>query len=716
MRIVRNKSRSGFTLIELLVVIGILAVLMAIGIPSVAGIIDRANISADDTNSNEMTNAVERFVSEYELYRQDLSSNKVDFNNLDSAQSRVYNSIGARTLNDIKLLESNLTLNEMRIDIDTKYPMNWKTVRAVIGNYIKTSSLTFAPKQSDMHYYYSPDCGMVVWGEESDKYIVKDSNLILQLNEKIISGKDAKGKELSLSTKWINITIEGEGESGKATNYTIDEINNSEYLFAIGKTKPEYVVAEFDETFTVVTITKNGENSDGLMKDFKLKSSISTEGKTPEEIENEWLSKSSPMTQKTTMKKAIVMDGVISFGVAAFSECKNMIDIEIPESLSILSTACFYNCSKLGRVEFTGNVMEIPRGCFSNCTSLSSAIFQENVKIIDREAFYKCTSLSYFDVPDKCEFIGKYAFYNCSFSTIELPEGLLTIDTEGFRDCRNLKNIKIPSTTSSIGEGVFRNNNSLTKIEVANGNSDYVAVDGVLYNSSKTLLLAYPAANNRTTYETLSSTIRIGMAAFSVSSNLNNIVFNDGLKEFGDYAMESSSNLKEFNIPASVTTLGTEIVFFCVDLITINLDVNNTNFKSDSGAVYSKDGTKLYFVPFANTSDNFVMLPTTRSIESCSFYVARYKNITINEGITELPKNCFASTTLNNVVLPESLAKIGTQAFFNSQIKSITIPANVTYISSDAFLQCYNLTTIYGEAGSYAETWANANGYNFIAI
>ena len=206
------KSRKGFTLIELLVVIGILAVLAAIAIPSVAGLIDRANVSADKTNSNEMTNAIERFASEYELYCQDIASGAiVDANNdgkpddLDSAQGRVYNVTGAMSRNDIANIEKAQTTkaedvgDEIAIYRDTKYPVNNATLHKIIENYMKTSSSTFEPKQSDCNYYYSPDCGIVVCAR-TDKSNTSD------LNELVISGMDAKGNKLGSETQWINIT------------------------------------------------------------------------------------------------------------------------------------------------------------------------------------------------------------------------------------------------------------------------------------------------------------------------------------------------------------------------------------------------------------------------------------------------------------------------------------------------------------------------------
>ena len=121
------KSKAGFTLIELLVVIGILAVLAAIAIPSVAGLIDRANVSADKTNANEMTNAIERFTSEYELYCQDIASGVIkdaDSNgvpdDMDSAQSRVFNATGIVTRQDIEKIETADKKQEVSRDEEDK--------------------------------------------------------------------------------------------------------------------------------------------------------------------------------------------------------------------------------------------------------------------------------------------------------------------------------------------------------------------------------------------------------------------------------------------------------------------------------------------------------------------------------------------------------------------------------------------------------------------
>ena len=272
------KSRKGFTLIELLVVIGILAVLAAIAIPSVAGLIDRANVSADNTNANEMTNALERFASEYELYIQDIGSGALDPNDLDSAQGRVYNVIGATTRGDITAIEKAQSVrvaetgDTIAIYRDTKYPVNNATLQKIVENYMKTSSSTFEPKQSDCNYYYSPDCGLVVC-TETDKASTTD------LNALVVSGKDAKGKELGPQTQWINIT-EGTTagnsvslpEKGKTLEqYTWEEVKNiissgkaTEYGFAVGGTKTLSINGA-TKTATIIGLNHDGENTATFM-------------------------------------------------------------------------------------------------------------------------------------------------------------------------------------------------------------------------------------------------------------------------------------------------------------------------------------------------------------------------------------------------------------------------------------------------------------------
>ena len=211
-------SKKGFTLIELLVVIGILAVLAAIAIPSVAGLIDRANVSADKTNSNEMTNALERFTSEYELYCQDIASGAVkdgQTSGFDSAQGRVYNVLKATNRHEVGVVEGTVVDADSdvtaRLNRDTKYAADEATMKAIVQNYTKTSSSTFEPKQSDCHFWYSPECGLVVCAPANA--------IVSELNDLVISGMTATGATLAddgSNVTWINLTTEATGTADNA--------------------------------------------------------------------------------------------------------------------------------------------------------------------------------------------------------------------------------------------------------------------------------------------------------------------------------------------------------------------------------------------------------------------------------------------------------------------------------------------------------------------
>ena len=148
---------------------------------------------------------------------------------------------------DITKLESEYGLNAKQINRDTKYPENELTFESIVENYTKTSSATFDPKQSDMHFYYSPDCGVVVFSEATT-----DEPNVEELNKLIISGKDAKGKILDETTRWINLTTGAFSVSTPRGNIIyFDKV---------------YFTEEYDASGTIVIETIFHEDGSGIQK------------------------------------------------------------------------------------------------------------------------------------------------------------------------------------------------------------------------------------------------------------------------------------------------------------------------------------------------------------------------------------------------------------------------------------------------------------------
>jgi hypothetical protein len=77
----------------------------------------------------------------------------------------------------------------------------------------------------------------------------------------------------------------------------------------------------------------------------------------------------------------------------AFDNCKTLVGIIIPNSVTSIGDDAFGGCISLTSVNIPSGVTSIGRLAFSDCTSLTSITIPNSVTSIGRSAFIYCTSL-----------------------------------------------------------------------------------------------------------------------------------------------------------------------------------------------------------------------------------------------------------------------------------------------------------------------------------
>ena len=166
--------------------------------------------------------------------------------------------------------------------------------------------------------------------------------------------------------------------------------------------------------------------------------------------------------------------------------------------------------------------------------------------------------------------------------------------------------------------------------------------------------------------------------------------------------LNGSSTIKKVVIPKSVTTLGRGAFYNCGRLIDINIPDSVTSI--GVGAFFNCSALTSVSIPNSMTSIGGIS-----AFAKCSALTS----VRIPNSVTSIGVGAFSDcSALTSVRIPNSVTSIGRYAFLKcSALTSVRIPNSVTSIEDGAFAECSALT-IYCEQGSYAETYANANGHS----
>ena len=115
-----------------------------------------------------------------------------------------------------------------------------------------------------------------------------------------------------------------------------------------------------------------------------------------------------------------------------------------------------------------------------------------------------------------------------------------------------------------------------------------------------------------------------------------------------------------------------------------------------------------------------VVVPeSVTSIGNAAFYdCTNLTTVVLPDSITELGKMAFGMcSSLLSIDIPSGVTVIQDGTFVNCEsLQFILLPAGVTTITETAFFKCTSLTTVYGITGTYAETFAQQNNYEFVNV
>lgn len=316
---------------------------------------------------------------------------------------------------------------------------------------------------------------------------------------------------------------------------------------------------------------------------------------------------------------------VTAIGANAFASNSTITSVTIPNSVAAIHPFAFAYCGNLVSVTIPHTVADtysanIGNDAFYGDYSLTTVSVSDNVGDIGSYAFSGCGALSSFTIglSEVPTYILDDAFSeDGSLTSFAFPTNTASIGTNAFFDCTGLTNITIPEGATSVEEGAFDLCYNLASISVASGNTAFISVGGVLFDSGVTTLVQYPGGKSGA-YTIPSTVTTIAPYAFDSCFNLTAVTIPGSVATVGDYAFNNCTKLASADLLTGVTTIGNYMFSDCGLMTSVTIPATVTAFGTGAfDADYFLGGITIPAA--ASRSGSFSALTAvTRTLPNCS--------------------------------------------------------------------------------------------------
>lgn len=267
----------------------------------------------------------------------------------------------------------------------------------------------------------------------------------------------------------------------------------------------------------------------------------------------------------------------------AFSDCKNLQSIELPQSLKIIGQEAFANCSKLSAIDIPDSVVSIGSYAFSGCSSIKTITLPPKLTTLEDGTLSGCSTLLSVTFNNKLTSIGVNTFADCgNLLSVDIPDSVLTIGENAFEDCSALNSVKLPKNLSAIKDYLFWGCTHLVSIDIP---ENVISIGRNAFDSCESLReIQLP--------ENLNS---LGNYVFTECGSLTSVVIPNNITTIPEWAFAHCTSLKSVIIPDSVTTIKA-LAFYGTGLDSVEIPSSVKSIEREAfnyvSTIYGHKGTE----------------------------------------------------------------------------------------------------------------------------